>query len=187
MWWKAYCKVQTFNALTAPIFVLVSGLFLSIFSYTSVAIAHSEPLIHGKVFPVTEPLWILEIRTTTVVRRFKALEEEFDSQIRERIVEIDYEEALLLKKLQKPEKNTGYTTSHLRYRLLSAIEGFQRFGKIAETRIQLKRESYGKLSHWQKQVRTCLLISFLVELRSLIIVLISVFCYLASGNYSEQS
>ncbi|KFY51071.1 hypothetical protein V496_08987 [Pseudogymnoascus sp. VKM F-4515 (FW-2607)] len=151
MWWQARYEVQILSALKAFNFVLILSLFLSIFAETCVAIAHSEDPIHGEEFPVVQPQWILEIRKTTIVKGFNALEEEFDLQRRNRRDEIDNEKARLLKKLQKPAKKTDYTKGHLRYRLLSAIDGFQRFGKIAETGIQRKRESYRKLTHWQKQ------------------------------------
>lgn len=169
MWWKACSRVQILSALKAPTFVLILSLLLSIFSETCVAIAHSDAPIHGEEFSVAQPQWILEIRTTTIVKGFKALEEKFDLQRRNRIDETDTEKALLLRKLQKPTKNADYTKGHLRYRLLSAIDGFQRFGKIAETRIQQKRESYRRLSRWQKQVRIRLLLFFPVKLGNLVI------------------
>lgn len=168
MWWQTRSEVQILSALKAPTFVLILGLFLSIFAETCVAIAHSEDPIHGEEFPVVQPQLILEIRTTTIVRGLNVLEEEFDLQRRNRIDGIDNEKAHLLKKLQKPAKKTDYTKGHLRYRLLSAIDGFQRFGKTAESGIQRKREAYRKLTHWQKQVRIHLLLLFPVELGLLV-------------------
>lgn len=172
MWWKACSRVQILSALNSLTFVLILSLFLSIFTKTCVAITHSDAPIHGEEFPVAQPQWILEIRTTIIVKGFKASEEEFDLQRRNRIDGIDNEKALLLRKLQKPAKNTDYTKGHLRYRLLSAIDGFKRFGKIAETRIQRKRESYRRLSHWQKQVCVRLLLLFPVESGNLAIIIL---------------
>lgn len=150
MWREAYPRTQIPRALKA---LLIFGLFLGIFSETCVATTHSEARIHGENFPVAQPEWILEIRKTTIIKGIEVSNEESELQRRNRIVEIDNEKAHLLRRLQKPAKNKDYTKGHLRYRLLTAIDGFQRFGKIAEARIQQKRESYGQLSHSQKQVR----------------------------------
>jgi hypothetical protein len=62
------------------------------------------------------------------------------------------EKKSLLHRLQKPKKAMHYSAHHIRYRLLSAIDGFQKYGERAETIIQTKRDMFQGLSVEQQKV-----------------------------------
>ncbi|KFZ23162.1 hypothetical protein V502_02359 [Pseudogymnoascus sp. VKM F-4520 (FW-2644)] len=142
MWWKACSRVQILSAHNSLTFVLISGLFLSIFTKTCVAIAHSDAPIHGEQFPVAQPQWILEIRTTTIVKGYNTLEEEFDLQRRNRIDGIDNEKARLLRKLQKPAKNADYT------KMVDRIADYQKKLKDASNATQQNAELAGRIANY---------------------------------------
>jgi len=66
--------------------------------------------------------------------------------------QLSKEKKSLLRKLQKPKLAINYSMHHIRYRLLTAIDGFQRYGERAETIIQSKRELFQDMSRDQQKV-----------------------------------
>lgn len=65
---------------------------------------------------------------------------------------LELERVALLKRLRRPKQSADYTQHHIRYRLLSAIDGFLRYEERAGAGIERKREMMKGLSGVQLEV-----------------------------------
>ena len=94
-----------------------------------------------KLIETEQTEYILELRQT--ILSFLPSPESLNAH---HVTKIKNEKISLLKRLRRPLLGQKYPSSHPRYRLLSAIDGFRRYGERAEAGIQRKRE----LFHWVK-------------------------------------
>lgn len=102
--------------------------------------------------PLIQPEIITEFRETTLTVSANLSDAINKSSQACRSQALEKEKIALLKRLKKPKKSADYTQHHIRYRLLSAIDGFQRYGERAEAGIERKREMMRGLSGIQSEV-----------------------------------
>jgi hypothetical protein len=132
-------------------------MWLVVFSFiallTTLAISQETQPVHQEA-PTAQSEYISEVRESVVIIGANITEE--SEKIKRhrpcRGWELSKEKKSLLRRLQKPKLAVNYSVHHIRYRLLSAIDGFQKYGERAEAVIQMKRDMFQGLNGDQQKV-----------------------------------
>lgn len=133
---------------------LVLGLILAIFSHISSC--NNEPASPEQA-PLYQAEYVAEVRESIVVLAANSTEVKEKSRRPCRGNDLFKEKKSLLQRIKKPKLAVNYPVHHIRYRLLSAIDGFQKYADRAEGILQTKRDMFQGLNGDQQKVHfsTC--------------------------------
>lgn len=128
--------------------VLLSFLILS--SFCAISLGLQEV---SEENALEQPEYVAELRQSTIVFSANDTDTHFPDRKRPcRGGDLAREKKKLLQRLRVPKKIERYTSHHIRYRLLSAIDGFQKYRERAEGGIQAKRQMFRDMGAEQAEV-----------------------------------